>query len=169
MTSFLTETLGAWRHVRHGAIDEIENIAEEHFDFRPAPEVRSIRELTRHILEVAAMMTGELAREDTDFRRAPWPELLSMYGGRVAEADTREALLVLMGSQLEEAAEAFEAVGEAHMMETITNFDGSTWTRMQWLHHGISHEMYHRGQMTLYARMLGLVPALTRRIEAGEE
>jgi uncharacterized damage-inducible protein DinB len=24
--------------------------------------------------------------------------------------------------------------------------------------------MYHRGQLTLYARLLGLVPALTRKI-----
>jgi uncharacterized damage-inducible protein DinB len=38
---------------------------------------------------------------------------------------------------------------------------------MQWLHHGIAQEMYHRGQLTLYARLMGLKPALTKRIEGG--
>jgi uncharacterized damage-inducible protein DinB len=32
------------------------------------------------------------------------------------------------------------------------------------MHHGISHEEYHRGQLALYARLVGQVPALTRRI-----
>jgi uncharacterized damage-inducible protein DinB len=31
--------------------------------------------------------------------------------------------------------------------------------------HGIAHEEYHRGQITLYARLLGEVPALTKLIE----
>jgi len=70
-----------------------------------------------------------------------------------------------MHRQVDEAMEAFEGVGDAHMMERIVNFDGSRWTRMQWLHHGIGHEMYHTGQLTAYARMLGLVPALTKRIQ----
>jgi len=164
MTSFLTESLGNWRDVRVGTIDEIENIPAEHFDFRPTPDVRSVGEQVRHILEVALMMTGELTREDTDFRRAPWPELLAMYGGPLEHATSRDELLALMRDQVDDATKAFEAAGEAHMMGTITNFDGSTWTRMQWLHHGIGHEMYHCGQLTLYARHVGVVPALTKKI-----
>jgi uncharacterized damage-inducible protein DinB len=164
MTSFLLETLGNWRHVRHGAIAEIENIPAEHFDYRPTPEVRSVKEVVQHILEVALMMTGELTRADTDFGRAPWPELLALYGAPLAGATTRDQLLELMHTQVEEACDAFKAAGEAHMMEPIRNFDGSTWTRMQWLHHGIGQEMYHTGQLTVYARLLGLVPALTKKI-----
>jgi DinB family len=37
-------------------------------------------------------------------------------------------------------------------------------TRLAWLCHGISHEMYHRGQLALYQRLLGIEPALTKRI-----
>jgi len=165
--SFLTESLDNWRDVRMGAVEEIENIPAKHFDFRPTPDVRSVEDQVRHMLEVALMMTGELTRSDTDFRRAPWPEVLAMYGGPLHQAVSRDDLLALMRTQLDDAVEAFEAAGEAHMMETITNFDGSRWTRMQWLHHGIGHEMYHRGQLTLYARLLGLVPALTQKIQAG--
>jgi uncharacterized damage-inducible protein DinB len=50
------------------------------------------------------------------------------------------------------------------MLQLITRFDGTPGTRMAWLHHGIDQEMYHRGQLTLYARLLGIEPALTKRI-----
>ena len=33
------------------------------------------------------------------------------------------------------------------------------------MNHGIAHEEYHRGQLALYARLLGRVPALTRLIQ----
>jgi uncharacterized damage-inducible protein DinB len=33
------------------------------------------------------------------------------------------------------------------------------------MNHGISHEEYHRGQLAVYARLVGRVPALTKRIQ----
>jgi uncharacterized damage-inducible protein DinB len=50
------------------------------------------------------------------------------------------------------------------MLPYITRFDGLKGTRLAWRNHGISHEEYHRGQLALYARLLGQVPALTQLI-----
>jgi uncharacterized damage-inducible protein DinB len=165
MPDFLSESLTAWRSVREGVIDEVENIRATQFDFRPTPEVRSVRELIQHILEVACMMTGELTRTDTDFRRVPWPDLLESYAAHVYDAQTKKELLELLQSQIDHAKRAFRKAGEQEMWKTITNFDGTRGTKMQWLHHGIAQEMYHRGQLTTYARLMGLTPALTRRIQ----
>ncbi len=162
--SILDETLEGWVNVRQGLIEEFKNIPADRYDFRPTPEVRSVTELAQHILEVAMMMTGELTREDTNFRRAPWPELLAMYARPAYEAKTKDELLQLFSSTLEEALEKFRSVGELHMLQLIKRFDGKLGTRMAWLHHGIEQEMYHRGQITLYERLLGIEPALTRRI-----
>ena len=161
---FLDETLSNWRDVREGFIAEVENIRATKFNFWPTPEVRSVREQVQHVLEVAMMMTGELTRPDTDLRRAPWPELLAMYASSVYDAQTKKELLTLLASQLDDAEAKFRACGEEMMLGEIENFDGSHWTRMQWLHHGIAQEMYHRGQLTLYARLMGLEPALTKLI-----
>jgi uncharacterized damage-inducible protein DinB len=49
----------------------------------------------------------------------------------------------------------------------ITRFDRLKGTKLEWLHHGIAHEEYHRGQLTVYARLLGREPALTRAIRTG--
>ncbi len=163
-TNFLTESLSAWRHDRQGLIDEVENIRATKFDFRPTPEVRSVREVVQHILEVAMMMTGELTQPKPDFSRATYPEFLEMFSQSVYDAQTKKELIAMLEWQIADAVKCFKKVGEAAMFEPVTNFDGSKWTRMQWLHHGLAQEMYHRGQITTYERLMGLEPALTKNI-----
>jgi uncharacterized damage-inducible protein DinB len=166
-TTLLEETLEAWRDAREGFIAEVKNIPARHFDFRPTPEVRSVRELVVHVLEVAMMMVGELTRPDTDFHRKPWPELLALYAGPAYAARTRTELLKLLASQLDDGEKAFRKAGELSLYQLITRFDGQQGTRFTWLQHGIAQEMYHRGQLTLYARLLEIEPALTRQIRGG--
>lgn len=165
--NLLEETLEAWEDVRSGLIDEVRNIPAAKLEFRPTPEVRSVRELVQHILEVAMMMTGELTRPDTNFHRAPWPKLLQMYAASAYKAHTKQELLDLLKSQLKDAVGKFREAGELSLYQFIKRFDGKQGTKLAWLHHGIAQEMYHRGQLTLYARLLGLEPALTRRIRGG--
>lgn len=167
--SILEETLEGWTDVRAGLIEEVENIPADRFDFRPAEQVRSVRELVQHILEVAMMMTGELTRPDTDFRRAPWPELLAMYASEAHAAETKDELISLLRSSMSDAEARFRAAGELAMLQWITRFDGKKGTKLAWLNHGIAQEMYHRGQLALYERMMGIEPALTRRIRQSSD
>ncbi len=165
--SFLDETLEAWRDARQGIIDEVRNIPANKFDFRPTPETKSVRELVQHILEVSMMMTGELPRPDTNLKRYPWPKLLAKYASAAYKAKTKKELLALLKSQMREAERKFGKAGELALWQYLERFDGKQGTKMQWLHHGIAQEMYHRGQLCLYARLLGLEPALTKRIRGG--
>jgi uncharacterized damage-inducible protein DinB len=162
--TLLEEALESWEDARLGFIDEVRNIPASQWDYRPTPDVKSVRELAVHILEVAMMMTGELTRDDGDFRRAPFPKLLKMSAGRAYRAKTRGELLRLLKSQLREGQKEFQTAGEVHMLQRIRRFDGQMGTRLAWLFHGVDQEMYHRGQITVYARLLGLEPALTQRI-----
>lgn len=163
-TTLLEETLEAWRDVRHGIIDEVRNIPAKRFDFSPAPGVRNVRELVQHILEVSMLMTGELTRPDTNLQRKPWPKLLAHYAAPAHRATTKAELVKLLRSQMRDAEGAFRAAGELWLYQLIARFDGEQGTKFTWLQHGIAQEMYHRGQLTLYARLMGIEPALTRRI-----
>lgn len=165
--SLLEEVLEAWRDARLGFLDEARSIPASKFDFKPVSEVRSVRELVVHVLEVAMMMVGELTRPDTDFRRAPWPKLLGLYAKPAYAAKTRADLFRLCRAQLQDGERGFREAGELHMLQQIRRFDGQLGTRLAWLHHGIAQEEYHRGQLALYARLLGREPALTRRIRGG--
>jgi uncharacterized damage-inducible protein DinB len=164
-SDFLAESLGHWRYIRNGLIAEVDNIPEEKFDFRPTPAVKNVHELVQHILQGSMMMVAELTRREPNFQRMSFPAFLDEYSSRAAEAKGKAELIELLKSQMEEGIAAFAELGEEAMKGPVTNFDGSTWSRMQWFFHSMTEEMYHRGQLTTYARHLGLVPALTQRIE----
>ena len=166
-TSLLEEALEAWEHVRKGVLEEAENIPDERYDFRPADESRSVGELLLHIVASGLMMTGELGREDGDFTRQSYPEFLEEYAGHLPEAPEPDELRDLLTLTFAEGAARLRATGELRMLQMIARFDGLPGTRMAWLNHGIAHEMYHRGQLALYARLMELVPALTQRIRGG--
>ena len=166
-STILEETLEAWQGVREGLIAEVRNIPANRFDFRPTPQSRSVAELVQHILEFAMMMTGELTRPDTDFHRAPWPKLLGLYAKSAWRAKTKPALLRLLTTQIRDGERRFRKAGELSLLQLITRFDGLPGTRLAWWNHGIAHEEYHRGQLAVYARLMGIEPALTRLIRGG--
>ena len=166
---FLAESLGHWRYIRDGLIAEADNIPADKYDFRPTPEVKSVHELVQHILQGSMMMVGELTREKPNFQRMSFSAFFEEYASRATEAEGKDALIGLLKRQMEEGMAAFTKLGNEAMKEPITNFDGSTWSRMQWFFHSMTEEMYHRGQLTTYARLMGLVPALTQRIERNSE
>lgn len=167
-TNLLEEALEAWEDARRGLVAEAEQIDEEGWDWRPHPEARSVRELVRHVLESGLMMVGELTDPDGDFRRGGFVELVEEHAGDLPEQPDREEMLHLLRMRFAEGAAAFRGRGELEMLQYIRRFDGKPGTRLAWLHHGVAHEMYHRGQLALYARQMGLTPALTKQIR-GEE
>lgn len=162
--SLLEEALEAWGFAREGVIEEVENLPADRFDFRPAPESRSVAELVRHIVESGLMMAGELTRPDGDFRRQSFDEFIDEYAAHVEGVETKAALLERLRSAHAEGERRFQEAGELEILQYVYRFDGLPGTRLAWLHHGIAHEEYHRGQLAVYARCLGRVPALTQRI-----
>jgi uncharacterized damage-inducible protein DinB len=163
----LDEALAAWAYARASVADEVENLAADRFGYRPAPESRSVAELVRHVAQSGMMMAGELSRPDGDFARRPFDEHVADYGAAAEGVEGRDALLRLLRETHAEGERRIRAAGAEHMLAPIRQFDGSRASRLTWMHHGIGHEEYHRGQLALYARLQGLVPALTRRIRDG--
>lgn len=165
-TTLLDEVLEAWAWTRAGVADEVRNIGEKEMAFRPTPETRSVAELAQHIVETSLMMCGELTRPDGSFRRKSFARLIEEYAGsRVRRATTKKKLMLLLERSRADGERKLRAAGELFLLQPITRFDGKQGTRLAWLNHGITHEEYHRGQLALYARLLGRVPALTQRIE----
>ncbi|HKK27431.1 MAG TPA: DinB family protein [Gemmatimonadota bacterium] len=166
--SVLDEALDAWIDAREGVIAELENVPADRYDFRPTQDVRTVAELACHIMEVSELMVGELTREDTDLRREPFPDLVARYASDVQGLTDRDEILRAARETLDRGVDCFRDVGELHMLQLIERFDGKKGTRLAWMHHGIAQEMYHRGQLCTYERLMGIVPALTRQIR-GED
>ena len=163
-TTLLEEALEAWGFARRGVIDELRNLPDKDLSFRPAPESRSALELVQHVIESGLMMAGELSRPDGDFRRKSYEGFLHEYGRGVSGWRSRPALIAALRKTHADGEKKLRLAGELHMLQHVRRFDGEMGTRLAWMHHGISHEEYHRGQLAMYARLMGRVPALTKRI-----
>ena len=164
LRSVLDEVLEAWAYTRTGVIEEARNLPEKDFGFRAAEKSRSVIELLQHIIEQGLLMSGELSRPDGDFRRKSYEGLLIEYARGISGMRSKRQLLAALRQTHSDGEKRIRAAGELHMLQLINRFDGQRGTRLAWMNHGVSHEEYHRGPLAVYARMVGRVPALTKRI-----
>ncbi|HUF12028.1 MAG TPA: DinB family protein [Longimicrobiales bacterium] len=161
--TLLDELLMGWCYTREGVIAELENLPPDRLEERPLGVKRSALDLAHHIVESGWLMAGELSRSDGDFQRKSYDELVAEHTPDPGARDRHEAL-----EQLQRAHEAGDAMlrsaGPDLLQRPIRQFNGVPASRLSWMHHGIAHEEYHRGQLAVYARLLGVTPALTRQI-----
>jgi uncharacterized damage-inducible protein DinB len=151
----------SWKEVRAGFVAEVSQIPEEKFSFRATPETRSVAELVRHVVEVQKMLVGECGRTDADLTRQSFPDHIKEHAADVAPVTDKSGLLELLRASME-TSEASMRAGEAGLNAPMRRFDGKERTRLEVLNFAIAHEMYHRGQLTVYARLLNIEPALTQ-------
>ena len=162
--NLLDELLEAWRYTREGVIAEAQNLPADRCYEMPCGTRRTVLDLVNHIVESGWLMAGELSRPDGDFKRKSSDALTAEHTPAADYSkDMASAIEALRRSHAQGEAK-LRCAGLDALMKPIRQFNGVPASRMSWMHHGISHEEYHRGQIALYARLLGAVPALTKAI-----
>jgi uncharacterized damage-inducible protein DinB len=154
--------IASWKEVRSGLIDEAEQIPPDQFSFQPATNTRSIKQLLQHLVESQKFLIGEACRPDTNLTRGSFAEQIKHYAPDVRNVDDKDGLLNLLRASMDESGAQLLAPGD-ELKNTMTRFDGKEMTKLAFLSFAIAHEMYHRGQLTVYERLLGIEPALTQR------
>jgi uncharacterized damage-inducible protein DinB len=147
-------------------VDELNNIPAENIEFRPAPGARSVAELIRHIVQAQKIVVGELCRVDTKLAAGRPAELVRQYAAGIAAANDKRSLLALLQDSMQEAEATIRAFGESNLNEPHRGFDGKRIPKIEVLRLYVGHEMYHRGQITVYQRLLGIEPAFTAKLNA---
>jgi uncharacterized damage-inducible protein DinB len=151
-----------WKEVRSGLIDEANQIPADKFSFQPAPDSRSVRQLLQHLVESQKFLVGEACRPDTNLLRHSFAENIKQYAPGVRDVTDKDEILSLLRATMDESATKLrEAEGE--LRNTMKRFDGKEMTKLGFLSFAIAHEMYHRGQLTVYERLLNIEPALTQK------
>jgi len=123
-----------------------------------------VTEIIYHIVEAEKFLVGEVCRHDTDFARKPFTELIKEYASEVRAAEGKDALIKLLEDSLKTTEAMLSSFGEEALKKDMKRLDGKILSKLAFLHFTISHEMYHRGQVTVYERLLHVEPALTVRI-----
>lgn len=161
----LEEMLTVWKEVRAGLIAEVEQIPAEQFAFQATPESRSVAGIIRHIVGAQEFLLGELCRPDTDFKRAPIREFAQRNAAEAHSGGDKETLIGSLRSTIESAEAALRFFGEEGLREKVKGLDGKTISKLVLLYLYITHEMYHRGQISVYERLMRIEPALTAKVK----
>ena len=151
-----------WKEIRAGLIEEVSQIPADQFSFRATPDTRSVSELVQHIIETQKTLVGEAARPETNLMRQTLADHAKEYAPEVAGVTDKNGLLELLRTSMETSEASLRTAGDA-LNEPGRGLGGRELRKIELVSFGISHEMYHRGQLTVYERLLQVEPALTRR------
>lgn len=154
--------IALWKDTRAGLIHEVENIPEDQFSFRPTPDTRSIAELLQHIISAQKILVGETCRAESNLMRQSFVAHAKEYADGVNEATDKNGLLELLRTSMEEAEACIRSYGD-NLEETMTRLDGKPTSKEAFLTFALGHEGYHRGQLTVFERLLNIEPVLTTK------
>jgi uncharacterized damage-inducible protein DinB len=152
--------IALWKDTRAGLIREVELIPENQFGFKATPDTRSVAEILQHIIQAQKFLVGETCRPDTNLMRQSFAAHLKEYGAGITDVVDKPGLVALLQSSMEAAEQSIQSYADK-LDELMTRFDGKQTTKEAFLTFAYSHEMYHRGQVTVYERLLSIEPALT--------
>ena len=139
----------SWSEVRAGLIKEASQVPEDQFSFRATPDTRSVTEVLQHIVQSQKMLVGESCRAETNLRRQSFAAHIAEYAPEVAAVNDKNGLLELLRSSMETSEASIRSCGEG-LHDTMQRFDGKEVSKLDFLNFAIAHEMYHRGQLTVY-------------------
>jgi uncharacterized damage-inducible protein DinB len=153
-----------WRDVRNGLIEEVEKIPEDQMSFRATPDTRSIAEILQHVVETQKILVGETCREDSNLFRQSFAAHGQEYAAGVRDVSDKQGLIELLRSSME-AAETMVQAQPDISDKPMNGITGQPTTKGAILMFATSHEMYHRGQLTVYERLLNIEPVLTVKLK----
>jgi len=158
----------AYRTVRGNTIKIAEEIPESKLDFSPAAGVRTVRQLLTHIA-LADSFAGVHREKQTNFDGLNFPAMVGQMQAEEQKPRSKAELVELLKSRGEETASWIETLSDEFLAEPFTQPQGMTpptKSRFEMIMSMKEHEMHHRGQLMLIERMLGVVPHLTREMQA---
>jgi uncharacterized damage-inducible protein DinB len=157
------------RTVRKNTLIIADEIPEEHYGFRAAPETRTVAQLLTHIAVVQRMpeQIHSIERRTT-LEGFDFPGFMRSIVAEEQRPRNKAQIIALLRDEGERWAKWLESQSDDFLAERVTFPTGMTppiRTRFEMLLGSKEHEMHHRGQLMLIERMLGIVPHLTRQMQ----
>ena len=156
------ELAESFRTVRRNTVQVAEDIPEDKYGFRAAPDTMSVAEMLAHLAatpywaEQCHCIEKKSAVSMDDFGR--W---MGEIDKRSKALTSKAAIVDALKRDGELFAKAIESMTDAQLGETVSAPNASK-SRFEMLLGVKEHEMHHRAQLFLIERMVGIVPHLTR-------
>jgi len=161
---------GSFRTVRKNTLTIAQDIPEEKYGFRPAPDTRSVGELLTHIsLSYSFQHQIHAQERRTSMAGFDFPTLMQRLTAEEKAQRTKEQTLELLRTSGEKWAGWLDTLTDDFLAEQVAMPPGGTpasKSRFDMILSVKEHEMHHRGQLMLIERIIGIVPHLTRDMQA---
>jgi uncharacterized damage-inducible protein DinB len=162
------ELAAAFRTVRANTIKIAEEIPENKYDFRPAPDSRTVGQTLAHIAVGTQFQHHVHSTKVTDMTTVNFPELFQRFMAEENQPRTKAETVAALKSEGDKFAAFLESLPESVLAESVTMAPGMTppaKSRFEMLLGAKEHEMHHRAQLMTMQRMIGQVPHLTRQMQ----
>jgi uncharacterized damage-inducible protein DinB len=127
-------------------VDLAGRIPDDRVDFRPWPGAMTLGGLLQHMAAAHHMFVA-VARGEAPTRPDPASLPSDLPGIRR-----------LLAAWTEEDAAAIRDLDDAQLATPRAGIRNMTLTAATWLHSARDHEIHHKGQLFVYARMVGVEP-----------
>lgn len=158
------------RTVRKNTIIIAEEIGEQHYGFRAAPDTRTVALMLAHIALVPKLQEQFHAIERrTTLEGFNFPAFFAKLIADEQTPRSKAQLIALLKEEGDRVAQWLDTVSDDFLGERVSMPPGMTppsKTRFEMILGVKEHEMHHRGQLMLIERMVGIVPHLTREMQA---
>jgi uncharacterized damage-inducible protein DinB len=155
----------AFRTVRKNTIQIANDIPEDKYDFKAAPDTNSIRDMLIHLALGTTFATYVHTNKITDMSKVDFQELVTKITTEQAKPRSKAEIVALLEAEGETFASYLAELTEPFLAEMVTMMPGrdqEAKSRFEMLLGVKEHEMHHRGQLMVMERMIGIVPHLTR-------
>ncbi|MGB7623701.1 MAG: DinB family protein [Terriglobia bacterium] len=164
------ELAESFRTVRKNTMTIAQEIPEEKYGFRPATTTRSVGELLAHISLAYSFQYQVHAQEHrSSLEGFDFPPLMQRLLAEEKIQRSKDQVLEMLRSSGEKWAGWLEGLTESFLAERVEMRQGMippSKSRFEMILSVKEHEMHHRGQLMLIERMVGIVPHLTREMQA---
>jgi uncharacterized damage-inducible protein DinB len=150
MSQLITSLITDLQQESAGTRRALERIPAAKLDWQPHAKSMTLRALASHIAEIPTFVPAVLNMEELDFATAGWKPWMG---------DSPAAMVAKLDAELANAVAALQATNEEHLAGTWSLKMGGqalfTAPRLVVLQSLVlKHTIHHRGQLTVYLRLL---------------
>ena len=158
----------SWRTVRKNTLQVAEDIPEEKYSFRAAPDTMSVGEILAHLATTPHWaIQCHFIEKKNSVAMEDFGKWMGEVGAASKALTSKAAIVEALKTNGEAVAAGLEAMTDEQLGERVGLPMGDK-TRFEMLLGLKEHEMHHRAQLFLIERMVGIVPHLTRARQAAQ-
>jgi|SRR6185437_2162576 len=135
----------------------LERIPEDKFDWKPHEKSKSLGQLASHVADLPGFLNSILTRDEVDFKKGDY---------KTSQVKTPEGLMQVFQENLDEVLQTLQNTSDEKMQANFTLRRGdhviATVPRIAAARSmALSHIIHHRGQLSVYLRLLHIpVPGM---------